>query len=114
MQDSLERELRHNHSAHGPFSELPELWAMRALGVRVGEVRPGEGLCALAPRPLLLVYGGADPVAPPALAGELASASCGAADVWIVPGGGHGGWDRVAPDELTSRLVGFFSRALLR
>jgi pimeloyl-ACP methyl ester carboxylesterase len=114
MQPTLEQELRHDHSAHGVWSELPEVWAMRALGVRVDEVRPAERLCQLAPRPLLLVYGGADPVAPPDLAARLAHSACGPVERWIVRGGGHGGWDETATGQVDARLIAFFEGALAR
>ncbi|HTP51316.1 MAG TPA: alpha/beta hydrolase [Anaeromyxobacteraceae bacterium] len=111
---TMEELLRHKYGRAGAFSELPALAAARGFGLRVGEVRPLDRLGSLPPRPVLLVYGERDRVTPPAVGREFLAALGGQAELWVVPGGAHGGWERLAPDELESRLVRFFKAALLR
>jgi pimeloyl-ACP methyl ester carboxylesterase len=105
--------VRLNFGSRGVFSQVPALAAARILGLRLAETRPVDRLCELRPRPVLLIYGEPDEVAPPTFAPPMLAASCGTARLWIVAGGVHGGWDRASPRELKARLKGFFEEALL-
>jgi uncharacterized protein len=112
MCPSLEDLVSREHGRWGALSARPALWALAAAGVRVAAVNPGDRLCALAPRPVLLVHGARDAEATPAIGERLLRAACGPATLWIVPGAGHGGFDVAAPEELERRLAAFLDAAL--
>lgn len=111
-QPTLEDELRNDHRSCGWPCQEAEVIAFRAAGVHVGEVSPLSQLCRIAPRPVLLVYGGADRVAPVEGGERLAQNCCGACELLVVPGADHGGWEQVAPGLVPARVTAFFARAL--
>jgi pimeloyl-ACP methyl ester carboxylesterase len=108
----LEELVRLNFGSRGLLSQLPAVAAARILGLRLAETRPVDRLCELRPRPVLLIYGGRDEIAPPTIGPRMLAASCGTARLWIVTGGRHGDWDKVSPQELEARLTAFFEEAL--
>ncbi len=112
MHGSLEELVIHDYGAHGFLTELPARWTYRASGVDVADLAPGERICGLAPRPLLLIYGERDPEAPVGEGRQVLARSCGPASMWVVPGGGHGGWSGDEVGALEARLVTFFSESL--
>lgn len=82
-----------------------------ATGCRAKAVSPLDDLAALAGRPVLLVHGELEaqrtqPWAQLAAAGENAN-------LWLVPGAGHGGYATAAGEDYERRLVDFFSASLL-
>lgn len=107
---SLATMLRREHP--GPVSGLVAVLTARALGVDVERTRPDRRLCAIAPRPVLVVEGERDPEAPPAMGAVLARGACGPVEVWPVAGGGHGDWHGPAGDAARARIVAFFEAAL--
>lgn len=111
-QPTLDEELRNDHASCGAACGLAEVVAFRVAGVRVDEVSPVDELCRIAPRPLLLVYGGADRVAPVEGGQLLERRCCGACQLLVVPGADHGGWEAVAPGVVPARVTAFFERAL--
>lgn len=111
---TLEEDIRSDYPAWRPFAPWVGVLVHRLAGVRVSEVRPIARLCALAPRPLLLIYGDRDPAFAGSTDGRrMLGAACGPADLWIVPGAGHGKFMEVDPDGYAQRISGFFTRALL-
>jgi dipeptidyl aminopeptidase/acylaminoacyl peptidase len=108
---SLEELVLHDYSAHGLVTDLAVLWAARRAGLRLAEVRPVEHLCRLAPRPVLIIQGDSDPEIDRGTGERLRRAACGPADLWTIPGGGHGGWSTISAD-LAPRLVEFLTSAL--
>lgn len=64
----------------------------------------------IAPRPILLVYGTDEPGLHGARL-QLAAAGSNA-ELWEVPGAGHGNYLAAAPDEYPRRVVGFMGAAL--
>ncbi len=83
------------------------LYRLRA-GFDPWEVSPADDLKAVAPRPVLLIYGEAEAAA------GLAQADAGGANLqlWIVPDGAHGRNHLVAPEAYRRRVLDFFDAAL--
>lgn len=82
-------------------------------GARMSELRPIDRVAEIAPRPLLLVHGGADGSVPVVHAHRLRAAAGRGAELWIQPGVGHcGGYD-ADRDEYVRRVARFFHAALL-
>ncbi len=108
---SLDDEIEAEYGSHGPFMVRAVRAAMRLSGVRPKRVRLVDRLPALAPRPLLLVYGEEDWLTSPQAAERLRTAAGPSAALWVIPGAGHGDWEDVAPGELAGRLVPFFEDA---
>jgi fermentation-respiration switch protein FrsA (DUF1100 family) len=81
--------------------------------IDVGAVRPVDHVCALHPRPLLVINGDDGKDNPERLARELFDAACEPKEYWHVPGAGHGDYASIAPAELERRIVSVFDRALL-
>ena len=80
-----------------------------ATGLDLDRLSPVSVIDQIAPRPILLIYGDQEV----SLAGGQAQyAAAGAnAQLWIVPGAGHGNYSAVAPEQYEARLVGFFDAA---
>ena len=101
-------------------SGLPEfftpgtLLAARALyGVDIAAVRPVEAVAAIAPRPLLLIQGGADAMNPAASLTHLAHAAEAAPDAhvvsWRAPNVPHAQAYHYEPAAYLSLLLSFFA-----
>jgi uncharacterized protein len=71
---------------------------------------PIRAIGQIAPRPILLIYGTDEP----GLAGgRLQQAAAGSnAELWEVPGAGHGDYLAVAPGEYTQRVIAFMTNAM--
>jgi dipeptidyl aminopeptidase/acylaminoacyl peptidase len=105
---TLREEVRYRSRVFGVLSQAPALRAMRRAGVDVDGVRPIDGLCGIAPRPLLLIYGEQDTFVPPGTAQEMYDAACDPVDLWVVAGAGHQNYGEVVPDAYAARLLRFF------
>jgi dipeptidyl aminopeptidase/acylaminoacyl peptidase len=101
-------------------SHTPWFAPLFRLGARLGyRLTTGGDLSALspvsvigkiAPRPILLIYGTNEPSLPGA---RLQLAAAGAnAQLWEVPGAGHGNYAAVAPDEYARRVATFMTAAV--
>jgi dipeptidyl aminopeptidase/acylaminoacyl peptidase len=111
---TLTEEIRYRSRAFGPLSQIPTLQVMRRAGVDVDGVRPIDDLCAISPRPLLLIYGELDADVPPSTAEAMFDAACDPAELWIVAGAVHQNPIEVLPEEYAARLLAFFGRLGLR
>lgn len=96
-----------------PFAPFVGAWVYWLAGVDTHGVRPIDRLSQISPRPVFLVYGTNDPGFPSASGWRMLAAAREPKSLWVVPGGTHGGFDRLVPDEFERRVVGFFSGALL-
>jgi len=105
---TLAGEISYRTRALGPLSQIPSLRALRRSVVDVDDVEPIDDLCAISPRPLLLIYGELDTDVPPGTAQAMFDAACEPAELWIVEGAGHQNYTQVAPEEYTARLLNFF------
>ncbi len=79
-------------------------------GLDLSVLRPINVIAQIAPRPILLIYGTAEP----GLAGaRLQRQQAGSnAELWEVPGAIHGRYLASAPDEYRRRVIAFMSQAL--
>jgi dipeptidyl aminopeptidase/acylaminoacyl peptidase len=109
---SLREGLCRNFGA-GPFGCAPTRWLFAFEGIDVDAVRAVDRICAIAPRPVLIIHGAADRSTPVEMGRRLAEAACAPKDFWEIPGARHGDFAAHAPDAYPARLVGFFTAALL-
>lgn len=94
-----------------------ERWLARKVhewvpGIHLDEVRPVDRLCALAPRPLLLIYGDQDPAFGAAVGARMRQAACGPVELWVVAGVGHGPFVAAGPEAFAEHLLPFLQRSL--
>ncbi|NDJ77958.1 MAG: alpha/beta fold hydrolase [Chloroflexi bacterium] len=108
----LEDVIRSEADVFGPLTEWPAVWTVRRAGIDFDLVRPVDALCAISPRPLLLLYGEADEVVSPAERNAMLAAACDPVERWVVPGAGHQNYTEVIPEVYTARLLSFFDQAL--
>jgi len=80
-----------------------------ALGRSPRQISPLDTLPRLAPRPVLLIFGEFE--ADNNRAFDQLAAAGPAAQMWIVPGSGHGGYVQLAPLEYEQRIIAFFDSA---
>lgn len=99
--------------------QWPGFGFLYELGVYIGyRLKTGHDLTVLspvsvigqiAPRPVLLIYGSAEPSLPGARM-QLAAGG-DSAELWEVPGAWHGSYLHSAPEEFERRVVEFYDRA---
>ena len=95
--------------------EAQYLWSIRhsyrlLTGLSMEVLAPVEVIGEIR-RPTLLIYGSREVSL---VGGRQLQAAAGAnADLWIVPGAGHGDYLAAAPEAYEARLVTFFERALI-
>jgi alpha-beta hydrolase superfamily lysophospholipase len=94
-----------------PLSGWFRLWWAEWEGFALPQ--PVAKVPALAPRAVFVIAGEEDPVVPPELSKRLYAAAVEPKELWVVQGAGHGDYERVAGEEFSRRLVGFFDRTLL-
>ncbi|MBN2549748.1 MAG: hypothetical protein JXB15_11355 [Anaerolineales bacterium] len=75
------------------------------------QISPVDDLPALSPRPVLLIFG--EKEARSGRANLQYEAAQEPKQLWVVPGGGHGGNHQVAPQAYEQRVLDFFDQALL-
>lgn len=79
-------------------------------GLDINKLSPRDVIAQIAPRPILLIYGSREI----SLAGgkQQQITAGDNAELWIVPGAGHGNYLDVAPAEYETRLATFFDESL--
>lgn len=85
-----------------------------AIGLRAAAVRPLDAVAQIAPRPLLIIHGGADRLVPVAEAQALYAAAGEPRELWTVPGADHVQGRFVAPEAYLARVDEFFGSHLCR
>lgn len=100
-------------------AQWPGLGILYELGVHIGYrlttgydlsvLSPVSAIGEIAPRPILLIYGTAEPSLPGARM-QLAAAGENA-QLWEVPGAWHGGYLYTAPEAFERRVVAFYDSA---
>jgi hypothetical protein len=100
-----------------PLGLLRGLWLFGAdaayrlrTGLPLDALDTLQAMRAIAPRPVLLVYGSAEGSLPEGR--MLAAAGDEHAELLLVPGAGHGNYLTVDPDGYSAALLGFLDRAL--
>jgi dipeptidyl aminopeptidase/acylaminoacyl peptidase len=109
---TLEETIDENAGRFKLLSAPAGRWAMRR-ALDVDAVRPLDHVCAIHPRPILIINGDDGKDQPERMAKELFDAACEPKDYWHLAGAGHGDYATVAPAELERRLVAFFDAALV-
>lgn len=110
---SLDHEIDNSNAA--PFllewqvQRWVSLWYRLRAGAWPSQVNPIDQLPALAPRPVLLIFGEREAENNAAL--EQFAAAGQPSELWIVPVAGHGGYYQADPQEYTRRLIGFLETA---
>lgn len=110
---SLEEMIRFDERKWGWLGQSVAVRALRGNGIDVRSVRTEEAICRLAPRPVLVIGGGADAAVPVSITRRLAAAACGPASILIIPRAAHTSYARVGGTALEARLVSFFDDALV-
>jgi uncharacterized protein len=104
--------------AFGPFFIFipgTRFTSMMLYGIDYASVRPVDVIAKIAPRPILLIQGAADPVILPSNMTELAAAASvpGAhVQTWLVPNAGHIYAYNIMRNAYIDRLVTFFKTEL--
>ncbi len=96
----------------GPLEQLIRLGAALSYRVTTGldiqRLDPLNAIDAIAPRPILFIYGSREVSLPGArLMLARAQADGGRAELWVVEGSGHGGYRTAAGDAYAQKLVDF-------
>jgi dienelactone hydrolase len=94
------------NGAYGSIMRQLVLWMTALYGVPISGSEPVAVIGDINPRPLLLIYGESE-----GSAGALLEAAGPTAQLWIVPGAGHGGYANHDPAEYRQRITGFFTEA---
>ena len=81
-------------------------------GVAPGQISPISDLPAIAPRPVLLIFGANELVR--AQGQAQFDAARDPKELWVVPGVGHGGYYQALPDEFEQRVTAFFAQMGLK
>lgn len=96
---------------YGPMFRLGAHAAYRLIAKQpLSVLSPLSVIGQIAPRPVLLIYGSAEPSLYQAYQ-QLAAAGA-TAQLWEVPGAGHGGYIYAAPAEFEARVIAFLDAAL--
>ncbi|CAA9569916.1 MAG: hypothetical protein AVDCRST_MAG88-2235 [uncultured Thermomicrobiales bacterium] len=95
-----------------PFTPLIVRFGELLTRARIGLNRPIDAVAAIAPRPLLLIHGGADTLIPLRDAHALYTAAGEPKELWVVPGVRHGSALAHDQEAYIRRLDRFFSGAL--
>jgi pimeloyl-ACP methyl ester carboxylesterase len=81
-----------------------------SLGTNISALNPSGMISQIAPRPILLIYGGNEVSLP---GGYQQKAAAGDnAELWIIPGTTHGNYRQVAGEEYEKRVIRFFEAIL--
>lgn len=87
-------------------------FALEREGVAIDEIRPIDAIASFSPRPLLMLVGAHDNDTPSPVVERLFAAARAPKQLWIVPGGHHGGYALTAPGGYREHVVGFLDRTL--
>ena len=96
-----------------PFAPLVLWFAEQEAGGQVGQVRPVDEIGQIAPRPLLLLHGGRDPLIGVGNSERLYAAAGEPKQLYIFPEAGHGRFMDAYPDAFAAQVLPFFATALL-
>jgi|GEM_PF-144105 fermentation-respiration switch protein FrsA (DUF1100 family) len=111
----LEREVPRESRLPPIFTRGALLAARLLYGLDYRAIRPIDALAGLAPRPLLLIQGGADTFNPPAnlalLAAKAASAPSARVESWQVAGAAHAQSFHTEGEAYIQRITRFFTAA---
>jgi uncharacterized protein len=95
-----------------PFAPAIVFWTERDIGGRVTDIDAKKWIAQIAPRPVLLMQGGADRVVSADSGAKLFEAAGQPKELWFEPDVGHAEFLKMKPAEFERRLIGFFDRNL--
>lgn len=95
-----------------PMRPFVKLFAEREAGLPLMHLRPVDDIGRLSPRPVFIIHGAADRVAPVAAAHQLYAAAGEPRTLWIEPDVEHVHMFRVYPEQYEQRVIAFFDLAL--
>jgi uncharacterized protein len=98
----------------GPISEGPVALLLRQFWPQSQQIQPQQAVARIAPRPVLILAGDADPVVPPFMAQRLFNDAAAPKALWLIPRAGHGGYASAGLIAYQQRLTAFFLQALLK
>jgi fermentation-respiration switch protein FrsA (DUF1100 family) len=96
-----------------PFVPLITFWAEREGGFRASDIDAKKWIGQLAPRPVLLMQGGADIVISTSSGQRLYDAARGPKELWFDPSVGHATFDTARPEEYERRVAAFYDKYLV-
>lgn len=112
----LERDIPKQGHLPGFLTPGGLLAASIVYGIDYGQARPAAVIADLAPRPVLLIHGALDRLAPPSNADQLYAAASSApgaqVTLWKVAGASHAQAFHTAGTEYVNRVTAFFDAAL--
>jgi fermentation-respiration switch protein FrsA (DUF1100 family) len=95
-----------------PFAPAIVFWTERAIGGRVDDVDAKKWITRIAPRPVLLMQGGADRVVSADSGTKLFEAAGQPKELWFEPDVAHAEFLKSKPAEFERRLTQFFQKHL--
>lgn len=95
-----------------PFAPMVVFWTERELGGSMNDIDAKKWIPGIAPRPVLLLQGGADQVVSPESGARLFEAAREPKELWFEPDVGHAEFLRKRPAEFEQRITAFYRRHL--
>jgi alpha-beta hydrolase superfamily lysophospholipase len=95
-----------------PFAPAILFWMEREIGGTASDLDAKQWIGRIAPRPVLLMQGGADVVVSPDSGARLFAAAGQPKELWFDPEVGHAEFLRMRPAEFERRVSGFFAKYL--
>lgn len=95
-----------------PFAPMIRFWAEREGEINAADIDATKWIGRIAPRPLLVMQGGADVVVSNQSGQRLFAAAGEPKQFWFEERVGHGQFLKMMPDEFEKRVVGFFDEHL--
>jgi fermentation-respiration switch protein FrsA (DUF1100 family) len=96
-----------------PFAPMILFWAEQEVGFDASDINACLCIKDIAPRPVLILQGGADDHISVSSGEWLYEAAGEPKELWFEPEAGHTGFDDMVPEEYERRVVAFFDRYLL-
>jgi dipeptidyl aminopeptidase/acylaminoacyl peptidase len=96
------------------FATISRWLVTRIRGFNPNDIEPVKVISRIAPRPLLLIHGTADPAIPWQQSQELYDAAKEPKSLWLVEGAGHGDARKLQPETYLSVLLAFYKKAFGR
>ena len=94
------------------FTTAPSVWAV-GREISLEAAQPVRHVCAIAPRPVLIISGDYAYDQPEEMARGLFDAACEPKEYWQIVGAPHAQYARFAANEMEQKLVRFFAGTLL-
>lgn len=107
----IEREWANQTPLPAVFLPSTVLMGRIMFGYTIWDARPIDQIGMIAPRPILIIHGGADTFTPPEHGRQLHAAAPDA-EYWEVPGAGHAHSYAADPAAYVDRVASFFERSL--